>query len=234
MKKTDKLKLPWPSWTENFVANRRFCRSIYKTVFENLCLDKPIYVCFSAGIDSTVLAHAIYNSHLLNTGVIPNLHLIYVNHNFRSGADIQKDIEHTVAVSKMLGCQFSVLSIHPEHNQNSAREYRYNALAKCIGDGVGYLGHQANDVAETKLFQFLKGRRVVGIGKEYVHDGVSFVRPMLSLTREDIEKYAKLWNLSWSEDCSNATNEYSRNKIRHDLIPWIKANINPGIIGTLQ
>jgi tRNA(Ile)-lysidine synthase len=234
MKKTDKLKFPWPSWTENFVANRRFCRSIYKTVMENVITDRSMYVCFSGGLDSTVLSHVLYNSFLINTGSVPNLHLIYVNHHFRSEQDIQTDIEHTKSTACFLNCKYSVLDVYPEHNQNSARQYRYDALSEFIKDGVGYLGHHANDIVETRLFQILTGRQVVGIGKEYIHNDVSFIRPMLFLTREDIEKYAKLWNLKWSEDISNSTNEYARNRIRHDLIPWIKENINPGIIKTLS
>jgi tRNA(Ile)-lysidine synthase len=53
------------------------------------------------------------------------------------------------------------------------------------------------------------------------------------MTRESIERYAKIWNLSWSEDSSNCKDKYTRNRIRNELIPWIKENVNAGIVKTL-
>jgi tRNA(Ile)-lysidine synthase len=235
MRRTDKIKFPWPSWNSfEFVKNRRHCRKFYSAIAKELTKDQSITICFSGGVDSTVLAHATYNAYLMYFGVAPKMNLVYINHQFRSEEHIQNDINHIKAIADSLHVNWGYETINCEHNQASAREARYNALANKIGNGIGLLGHHANDVVETKLFQFLTGRPVTGIAKERMHNGARFVRPMLGLLREDVLEYARIWNLSWSEDCSNKTNEYTRNRIRHDLIPWIEQNVNEGIVKILS
>ena len=235
MKRTDKVKLNWPSCDyKDLTKNRRHCRKFYSAIAKELTKDQPIIICFSGGVDSTVLAHATYNAYLMYFGVPPQMKLVYINHQFRSAEHIQNDIKHMIATAEALNIRWCHQTISCDHNQASAREARYNKLADAVFDGIGLLGHHANDVVETKLFQFLTGRPVTGIAKERMHNGARFVRPMLGLLRDDVLEYARIWNLSWSEDCSNETNEYTRNRIRHDLIPWIEQNVNEGVVKILS
>lgn len=239
MRKTDVIKFPWPeSWhRSNHVANRRICRRFYEEYkwFPEL-FNQQIIVGYSGGIDSTVLTHCLWASSLMYTGKPPMAKLVYINHQLRSNIDIQKDKFQMFTLAASLGMDAMSIQISCEHNQESAREERYKALANEIvqfPDAVGLLGHNANDIVETKLFQFLTGRRVVGISRSACINFATFYRPLLLFTRDEIAQYAQLWNLQWSEDCTNATNDYTRNRIRHDLIPWIEQNVNKGIVKML-
>lgn len=238
MQKTDKVKFPWPTHWERseFVRNRQHSRKFYRECAK-LQLDptQRIIVCYSGGIDSTVLAHVLYSYGIMYHGQKPNLDLVYVNHQLRADSEVAKDILQTAALARDLHCTNHIIPIDCDHNQASAREQRYKVLTEYIKtvSGIGVLGHHKDDVAETKLFQFLTGRRVVGIAKELNVEGTKYYRPLFSFTREDIQEYARIHRLTWSEDSSNKTNDYARNRIRHDLIPWIKTNINPGIVDML-
>src|SRR5690606_27512521 len=102
------------------------------------------------------------------------------------------------------------------------------------GDRVALLtAHQANDVAETRLFEFIKGKVVRGIHPMIPQSYGAIVRPMLKFSRDQIEEYAHTFNLTWCEDSSNKKNVYARNIIRNELIP-IAQKINPGIIRCLS
>ena len=102
------------------------------------------------------------------------------------------------------------------------------------------LAHHANDVAESRLFQFLTGRDTGGIREDFVQRDeeseqyVIFKRPLLSFTKEDLVRYAEAWGLVWCEDRSNSTNKYTRNWIRNKLIPLIEKDLNPGIVKMLS
>lgn len=229
--RTDKAKLQWPKGTlaKNRILSRKIIESI--DIYDN------VVIACSGGLDSTVLSHA-YSKSCLIKGVTSNVTLLYVNHNLRSQEEIDADICHVKNLANSLNFNFQVESVTLSDGnvQAQAREARYNALSLFAGKGAAtvLLAHHANDVAETKLFQFLTGRPVSGIGSELTTNGATFKRPILEFFRDDLEIYAKTWNLSWSEDSSNSKLKYTRNKIRHELIPWIEKNINPSIVKILS
>ena len=112
------------------------------------------------------------------------------------------------------------------------REYGYSAVA---------VAHNANDNAETLILNLLRGTGVRGIlgmkPSGFIPDpefsDVPLLRPLLGMTREDIEAFAAEQGLSWREDRTNAENDYKRNKIRNLVFPVFK-EINPNFIHTLN
>lgn len=92
----------------------------------------------------------------------------------------------------------------------------------CVG-----LGHTKNDQAETVLFRMLRGAFTTGLSgmRPVTPDG--FVRPILDLTRSEVETYLKHHGLTWREDSSNSDRRFARNRIRHDLIPMLEREWNP-------
>ncbi len=112
------------------------------------------------------------------------------------------------------------------------REYGYHALA---------VAHNANDNAETLILNLLRGTGVKGIMgmkaqgaiPDPDYSDIPLLRPLLGMTREEIEAFAAEHDLSWREDCTNALNEYKRNKIRNLVFPIFK-EINPSFIQTLN
>ena len=112
------------------------------------------------------------------------------------------------------------------------REHGYEAVA---------VAHNANDNAETLILNLLRGtglRGITGMKAEgFLPDpdfgDLPLRRPLLSMTREEIEAFAREKGLSWREDSTNALNGYKRNKIRNLVFP-IFATINPSFIQTLN
>ena len=87
------------------------------------------------------------------------------------------------------------------------------------------LAHNLNDNIETVLMRFLQGSSFEGLsGIKFVRE--KFVRPLLNISRLDIENYLKLQNIKWQTDKTNYDNKYLRNKIRLDLIPFLDVTFN--------
>ena len=112
------------------------------------------------------------------------------------------------------------------------REHGYEAVA---------VAHNANDNAETLLLNLLRGTGLRGITgmkpsgflPDPDYGDIPLLRPLLGMTRADIEAFAADQGLSWRDDSTNAQNDYKRNKIRNLVFP-IFAEINPSFIQTLN
>ena len=126
----------------------------------------------------------------------------------------------------------------------AARRLRYRwfgELCKEHGYEAVAVAHNANDNAETLILNLLRGtglKGIIGMKKEgFIPDpdyaDIPLRRPLLDMTREDIEAFAKEHGLQWREDHTNAENEYKRNKIRNLVFPVFK-EINPSFIRTLN
>jgi tRNA(Ile)-lysidine synthase len=92
------------------------------------------------------------------------------------------------------------------------------------------MAHHADDQLETTVYRLAKGSSVSGLKSMRAVDH-RVVRPLLSFSKEEIVAYARKNKLSWSEDASNATDDYARNFIRHHIIPPLK-EVNPSILKT--
>src|SRR6202040_1419558 len=90
-------------------------------------------------------------------------------------------------------------------------------------------GHTRSDQAETVLFRFLRGSGTAGLAgiRPVTHNQV--VRPLIEVTRGEIEQYLRSCNLEWREDSTNATLQFARNRIRHQLMPLLEREWNPQI-----
>jgi tRNA(Ile)-lysidine synthase len=120
--------------------------------------------------------------------------------------------------------------------QAEARKIRYNSLAELANEksAVVFLAHHANDLVETKIHQLLTGRQVTGIQRSMIWHDAEFRRPLLYYPQISLSCYSFAFGLKWCTDSTNLKDKYSRNKIRHTLIPWVEKNINPGIVKSLS
>jgi tRNA(Ile)-lysidine synthase len=251
-RRTDQGKITWPRGISS--EDRRFCREIYNSLTQhdlkrmpefynsvNIEQKNQVIIGCSGGLDSTVLAHAYVQKCIISPKIkneYINTTLVYIDHNLRSSDEINKDIQHVKDLASKLGVLSSIIQVGVKEGniQAQAREARYNALnqiAHTLNSTSIYIAHHANDVAETKLWQFLTGRPAIGIERAIVRDSVVFSRPLIDFTREDLVRYASIWSLNWQEDATNSTNKYTRNRIRHELIPWIEKEVNPGLVKML-
>ena len=121
-------------------------------------------------------------------------------------------------------------------SEMAGRDARYNFFDDIVKD-EGYTkiatAHNANDQAETILFRLMRGSGIEGLcGIKVRRDKI--IRPILCLSRKEVEEYIEINNLKPRIDKTNFEKIYNRNKIRLDMIPYIKENFNEDIIQTLN
>lgn len=88
------------------------------------------------------------------------------------------------------------------------------------------LAHHREDQAETVLMHLVRGSGLHGLGGMSCRDGYR-IRPLLWAHREEIENYLTEEGVIWREDATNASDAYTRNRIRHHLLPWMREHLNP-------
>lgn len=200
-----------------------------------------VLVAVSGGIDSVVLAHGLQE---LAQEWDLKLLIGHVNHGLR-GAESAADQRFVEALGEALGLPVLVREAPPGSVragrssrdrptlQEAAREVRYAALGGLAeAHGARHLAtaHQADDQAETVLLRLLRGTGPDGLAgiPERGPDGV-VVRPLLRVPRAEIEQFAHARRLSWREDASNASGDYTRNRVRR-LLPALAREFNPRIL----
>ncbi|VVN33415.1 tRNA(Ile)-lysidine synthase [Pseudomonas fluorescens] len=180
------------------------------------------HIAFSGGLDSTVLLHLLAS--LANTETLPPLSAVHVHHGLQAAADAWP--AHCQSICDNLGVPLSVKRVQVQPGaslERAAREARYRAFAEVTGAGeVVLMGQHRDDQAETLLFRLLRGAGVRGLAAMPAQRplaGGYLVRPLLDVSREALEVYAHEHQLKWIEDPSNADSRFSRNYLRHRVLP---------------
>jgi tRNA(Ile)-lysidine synthase len=109
-----------------------------------------------------------------------------------------------------------------------ARERRFDAIATA---------HTLDDQAETVLLKFLRGagtRGLAGIYPVVDRENCRIVRPLLTVSRDEVETYLESLDQSWREDESNLDRRFTRNRVRHDLLPLLEREFNPNLRALLS
>lgn len=121
-----------------------------------------------------------------------------------------------------------------------ARRLRYGWLADVAREtnlARVATGHTADDQAETVLHRLLRGtglRGLTGIAaRREVASGVEVVRPLLAVRRAEVLDYLRALGQDYQTDSTNQDRRYTRNRIRHDLLPLLAAEYNPEIVAVL-
>ncbi|MBE0466493.1 MAG: tRNA lysidine(34) synthetase TilS [Candidatus Desulforudis sp.] len=166
----------------------------------------------------------------------------HLNHRLR-GASADADARYVRQLAEKLGVPCTVeacdvAAYRQEHGlsiQVAAREVRHHffeRVARETGAVRVALGHQADDQVETILHHFLRGTGPAGLaGMLPVRP--PFIRPLLAVRRRDIEAYCRERGLDPRQDPSNIDPVYTRNRLRHNLVPLLEAEYNPNLVTTL-
>ncbi|QXH34733.1 tRNA lysidine(34) synthetase TilS [Pseudomonas muyukensis] len=183
------------------------------------------YVAFSGGLDSTVLLHQLANYSRNHS--TPPLRAIHVHHGLQAAADAWPD--HCRAVCAALGVELEVIPVQVAPGaslEQAARNARYDAFAKRLGAGaVLFTGQHRDDQAETLLFRLLRGAGLRGLSAMPEHRVLgqgSLVRPMLGLSRQQLQAYADAHGLVWVDDPSNDDTAFARNFLRGEVLPLLR------------
>ncbi len=190
--------------------------------------ERRITVALSGGADSMALLRVLFS---LKEKLGIKLDAAHLNHMIR-GAEAERDEAFVKKECERLGIKLfcervDVPQYAKEHNisiELAARRLRYGFLER-VSSGLVATAHTASDNLETMIFNLARGTAVDGLcGIPPKRD--KFIRPLLLCTRADIESYCQENEISFVTDSSNLCDEYTRNKIRHNIIPLIK-DINP-------
>lgn len=199
-------------------------------------------VAVSGGVDSMVLLHlAAQFARTAGVGLVA----AHVNHGLRAQADADARFVETVchAWEIPVAVKRIELTTIPAANRQGteadARTLRYDALqsvAAAYRCEQVLLGHHADDQAETVLWRMLRGTSLTGLGGMRAvtrRAGLQWLRPLLAVDRRAILGYAARHNISFVEDETNATSDYLRNYLRHEVMPRIH-HVQPGFTSTVQ
>lgn len=217
-------------------SNRRssaFERQIRRVLAETIPAG-PVVVAASGGADSTATLIAVARA--LGPESVTAAHF---DHRLRHPSEAAQDFEAVRALAARLGVLLSVgrPSRRPsDGSEASARTARYRWLARaCNGAGAAFCltGHTLDDQAETVLLRLARGAGALGAagmrpvapwpvpaarGAASLH----VVRPLLGVTRADVEGYLDALGVTASPDTTNEMLDYARNRVRHELMPALR------------
>jgi tRNA(Ile)-lysidine synthase len=177
----------------------------------------------SGGIDSMVLLDAA-------AATVPADRLIVATFDHQSGRHAARAVGLVVRVALMRGLTVVVgRDDHPaEHREAAWRDARWRFLREVADstDGIVSTAHTRNDQVETVLFRAFRGAGTRGLAGLFAESAVR--HPLIGVDRDAIERYAEHRGLAWSDDPSNRSRRFARNRIRLDILPAIR-NVRPTI-----
>ncbi len=181
-----------------------------------------VRVALSGGADSVCLLK-ILSDHRETLGI--TLKAVHVHHGLRAESDAEQEFVTDLCKTLEIPVDCEKVDVtglckaEGLGTEEAARRLRYEIFEKYATNGEKVaLAHHENDQAETVLFHLFRGSGVTGLaGMAPVRD--SYIRPLLCVSRAEIEAYLEKEGLSHVTDESNFDTAYARNRIRHDILP---------------
>ncbi|MCK5742398.1 MAG: tRNA lysidine(34) synthetase TilS, partial [Chlorobi bacterium] len=204
-----------------------------------------IMIAVSGGVDSMSLLDALAN---LAHEYKFKLYVAHYNHKLRGlSSDADEELVRKTADKYNIPYYKSTGNVR-QHSEKlglslelAARNLRYRffeRMAKTLKVNYIVTGHTSDDTAETFLLNLIRGSGITGLSgiprQRYIGKNISIVRPYLNMRKQEIIRYAKARKLKWNEDESNSLLFFTRNKVRHDLIPKLKDDYSPAIIDVIN
>ncbi len=215
---------------------------ILKTIKTYNLINKKdkIVIGVSGGPDSICLLHVL-NS--LKQELEIEICVAHINHMIRKVADSETEYVRKFCNDLGIECfikKVDIIKLAKEEKkgtEETGRKVRYDffdeVLKKTNSNKIA-TAHNSNDKAETVILNILRGSGISGLkGIEPIRDN-KYIRPLIETDRIEIEKYCNKNNLNPKYDESNNENIYNRNKIRNEVIPYIKREFNQNIIKTIN
>lgn len=199
---------------------------------------RPWLIAVSGGADSVALlfllwVHAHHRRHLLTAA--------HFNHRLR-GPESDGDEAFCRNLCEALGVSLRVdhwTEAPPEANEDEARRARYSFF-ECMATrdeaGALFTGHQKDDVAETQLMRLARGASCAGLAaprprRTWMNDRL-IIRPLLDLTRKEIQSALRESGIPWREDSTNAGDHFYRSRVRSAVVPtWLQASQTDALAG---
>jgi tRNA(Ile)-lysidine synthase len=205
--------------------------------------DVTVLAAVSGGADSVGLVRGLA---ALKTGGSGRLAVAHFNHRLRPEAADEARFVADLTERIGLPCEIGegqvaeVAALQGDGLEAAARGERLaflQAAAERLGARYVVTAHTADDQAETVLHRILRGTGIAGLGgmrrARLLGPAVTLIRPLLAIRRAEIREYLAELNQPFHEDSSNANLEFTRNRLRLDLLPRLAAQYNPEVIAAL-
>ena len=194
----------------------------------------------SGGADSVCLL-TLLDEYRKEEGLSFALETVHVHHGIR-GKEADRDAEFVRGL-----CEDRKIPFHLYREdipkkagewkvslEEAGRRCRYESFRDALGErnGVIATAHNADDRAETVLFNLFRGTSLSGLSGIRPVNG-NIVRPLLYVTRDMIEAFLTERGIPYVNDETNDTDEYTRNRIRHHILAYAKENISPGVVNNI-
>jgi tRNA(Ile)-lysidine synthase len=208
---------------------------------EDWC-EVTVLLAVSGGADSVAMLRAL---HKLKRGGEGRLAIAHFNHGIR-GQQADRDEAFVQELSHRLGVAFhagrpeqGTLPTGPGQDglEASARRARYTFLQRTaarLGARFVVTAHTADDQAETILHRIVRGTGIAGLSgmarARALGEATTLLRPMLGLRRADVLAYLDELGQPYRHDHTNQDTQFTRNRIRHELLPLLAEQFNPGVV----
>jgi len=186
----------------------------------NIAIEPGTYVvAVSGGVDSVALLHALSRR--------PDLKLVvaHYDHGIRHDSHLERKHVQQLARQYRLPFVYDMGSLGSDASEDEARRARYAFLdrVRATSGARGVItAHHKNDVLETAVLQLLRGTGRRGLSALRSRDVIH--RPLLGMSKLDIQDYARSNGLVWREDSTNQDTRYLRNHVRHAIVPRMSKN----------
>lgn len=194
---------------------------------EKLNKNETVVVACSGGPDSMCLLSLLIK---LKEEYNLNIIVAHVNHKIRIESDEEEEMVHNFVTNNLLTWELLRIDEYKNGNfsESDARSRRYIFFDEVIKKHQGttlLTAHHGYDLIETILMRITRGSNLkgyIGIKMESKNENYKILRPLLSTTKEEIIKYLKDNNIPYRIDKSNNNLEYTRNRYRHIVLPFLK------------
>jgi len=188
---------------------------------------KRYVIALSGGCDSVALLHAL--KQIQSQLTCQNMLAVHIDHGLQATSAAWSAQCRVLCQRYDIPLTVIELNLKIEKGESLeavARHARYAAFGQFLQDqDMLLLAHHQNDQAETLLLQVLRGSGISGLACMPAITQVNntwLARPMLNLTRDDIERFARALQLSWCDDQSNQDTRFDRNFLRHEIMPRLQ------------
>lgn len=188
----------------------------------------------SGGSDSVALAFLLTKGGTRRNAA-KRFVVLHVDHGLRP--ESKEEYTFVRSVARRLGVPFKgvhakVVRRRGESLEMAARRVRLAFFEKCMKtldlDAIA-TGHHMDDVAETFLMK-LRRASLCGMREKSEVGGIRFVRPLLGCRDEELKDYLRRFGVSWREDASNGDVSIERNRVRHEVIPFLVRTLDPNLV----
>ncbi len=228
----------------------KILEQVKKNIYDNNLIEDGdvIIVGVSGGPDSVFLLHALSSLKQQikkEKNINYTLHAAHINHMVREQAEASHDANLAKRLADRYNATFHLLKIDvvaeakrlkigtEECGRNIRYEF-FEKVKKTVGGTKVAVAHNAGDNAETIILNFVRGAGINGLSGMDIKSSGNVIRPILNISKKDILEYLNANNIEYAIDKTNLENDYTRNKIRNDLIHKIETEYNPNIINALN